>query len=244
MVSGAAEHRFLEKLPAHMRKLILSHYEDEDLEVLRRTVLGRRDSAIIGCMIEIGVSVAAIGLYDIRRSLLLPIVNVGLTILSSFGLRGAMYLSLGQIQVHGIVTSGLIIAWLLNILAEAFLTHTGVGSDTLPGWLVLAIIFVPYSLNLGCSALSLCLGSALLEFLELEEERGGFLSESAIEQQAQGAAGRDTCCVCMEARKDAVITPCGHRAVCCRCGDELKDRGRRCPLCRKHIENIIRVYDS
>merc|ERR1719158_1999815 len=123
-------------------------------------------------------------LYDVRRSLLIPILNTTLTILSAIGLHGAMTLSLKRIQIHGIITTGLIIACILNFIAEALLTSAGVGSDTLPGWVVLTMLLVPYSLNLGCSALSLMLATVLSDFLTLEEQSSGMLSSEQIEQQA------------------------------------------------------------
>jgi len=236
-------YRFLEKLPTTMQNLMLNVYEDEDLERLRRLTLSRRDMAIYGCGLEMTVSVAAITLYDLRRSILVPIVNLGLAGLSLIGLLGALNLQLRQIQIHGAVTTGLIIATLLNFLAEAFLTRTGIGSASMPSWLILLVFFIPYSLNLVCSILSLLLGSSLADFLELEEAKSDLAPTELIEQQAQECRGGDTCCICMERRKDAVFTPCGHRVVCVSCGERLKS-SRRCPICRQDIHSVVRVFDS
>lgn len=237
-------HHFIHHLPAGAKSLILSVRQDPQLERLRKAVLKDRDSAIVGCMLEIGLSVASIALYDIRRSLLIPVFNTTLTILSSIGLYGAMTLSLKRIQIHGIVTTGLVIACILNFIAEALLTSTGVGNDTLPGWVVLTMLLVPYSLNLGCSCVSLILASSLSEFLALEEQSCGLLSSEQIEQQAMQVAGQDRCCVCMDARKDAVLTPCGHKAMCVQCAEALKARERSCPVCRQHIGGVVRVFES
>mmetsp|Transcript_75527 Transcript_75527/g.225148 ORF Transcript_75527/g.225148 Transcript_75527/m.225148 type:complete len:245 (-) Transcript_75527:96-830(-) len=244
MTAHSTQHRFLDRLPASVQSMMLRQYEDQHLESLRRSTMRRRDSAIFGCFIEIVVSVAAMALYDIRRSILVPIVNLGLVALSVIGLNGAMKLGLRNIQIHGVITTGLIIACLFNFLAEAFLTHAGVGSDTLPSWLVLLLLFVPYSLNLGCSVLSLLLAGSYAEFLEAEEEMDESLSGDAMERQLQASRGQDLCCICMERRKDAVFTPCGHRATCCSCGDKLQARSRRCPVCRSDISNVQRVFDS
>ncbi|CAE8680853.1 unnamed protein product, partial [Polarella glacialis] len=126
----------------------------------------------------------------------------------------------------------------------AMLTHAGLGSDTLPGWLVLLLLFVPYSLNLCCSILSLYLGSALSDYLEKEDSKCGLLASERIEMQADRLNGQDTCCVCMDKRKDSVLTPCGHRAVCSECGETLKARSRKCPVCRQTITGVVRVFDS
>lgn len=224
--------------------MVLTVREDPQLERLRQAVLNKRDTAILACMLEIGLSVASIALYDIRRSFLIPVLNTTLTILSCIGFYGAVTLSLKRIQIHGIITTGLIIACILNFIAEAIFLQPVTGADTLPSWVVLTMLLVPYSLNLACSTMSLLLGSALSDFLALEEVATGMLSSDQIEQQAQQVAGQDRCCVCMDARKDAVLTPCGHKAMCMQCAEMLKVRERRCPVCRVHIDGVIRVFES
>lgn len=237
-------HHFIDRLPPGTASMVLNIRGDPQLEQLRQAVLNKRDTAIVGCMLEIGLSVASVALYDIRRSLLIPVLNTALTVLSLIGLSGAATLSLKRIQIHGIVTTGLLIACILNFLAEAMFAQTGMGSDTLPSWLVLTMLMVPYSLNLGCSCMSLLLGSALSDFLAMEEQASGMLSNEQIEQQALQVAGQDQCCVCMDQRKDAVLTPCGHKAMCMQCAEMLKARERRCPVCRQHIGGVVRVFDT
>lgn len=237
-------HRCVEWLEDATSSLMLHPNENEELEELRQEVMQRRDVAIIACSVEIVVSVASMALYDLRRTILVPIANTVLTLLASVGLHGALRLRLPQIQVHGIVTTGLLIACLGNFLCEELLSHAGLGSNTLPGWLVLIVLFVPYSLNLACSVMSLRLGNTLSEFLEEEDLNCGLASDDRLAEQAEQVSGQDRCCVCMDQRKDSVITPCGHRAVCIVCANVLKGRGRQCPVCRSAIIGVVRVFDS
>mmetsp|Transcript_139311 Transcript_139311/g.444639 ORF Transcript_139311/g.444639 Transcript_139311/m.444639 type:complete len:245 (+) Transcript_139311:143-877(+) len=237
-------HRFMEQLPAYTKSIMFETTTDERFNNLREEVLRKRDSAIIGCITEIIVSLASMSLFDLRRSVLIPILNITLVILSGVGLHGALTLSLREVQAHGVVTTGLIIACVLNMFAEAFLTHAGMATGPLPGWIVLCLLLTPYSLNLGCSLLSLMLQAALGELLEIEDEKSGLLSADQIEAQAAELSGSDVCCVCMDKRKDAVLTPCGHRAVCVQCGDSLQSRKRNCPVCRQYINGVVRVFDS
>merc|ERR1711993_163394 len=104
----------------------------------------------------------------------------------------------------------------------------------MPGWVVLTALFIPYSLNLVCSIINLLLADVLAKFLELEEQKSDLASTELIEQPAQECRGSDMCCICMEKRKDAVFTPCGHRVACVSCGDRLKS-SRNCPVCRQDI---------
>ncbi|CAE7507562.1 Birc2 [Symbiodinium natans] len=155
------QHRCLDWLSEATASLILVRQDDYELEDLRKDVLKRRDTAILACAVEILVSVASMALYDIRRSIIVPIANTVLAILASIGLFGALALQLPKIQVHGVVTTGLLIACLVNFVCEALLTNAGMGTDTLPGWLVLLFLLVPYSINLACSILSVMLGPEL-----------------------------------------------------------------------------------
>jgi len=237
-------HYFIDRLQYATQSMVLTIREDLQLEDLRKALLNKRDNAILGCMLEIGLSVASIALYDIRRSFLIPVLNSSLTILSCIGLHGAMTLSLKRIQIHGIITTGLILACILNFIAEALFINTGIQSNTLPSWVVLTMLLVPYSVNLACSCLSLVLGSALADFLAVEEQASGMLSADQIERQAQQVAGRDVCCVCMDQPKDAVLTSCGHKAMCMQCAEMLKVRERKCPVCRVHIGGVIRVFET
>ncbi|CAK9027498.1 Baculoviral IAP repeat-containing protein 2 [Durusdinium trenchii] len=113
------EHRCLQWLDDGHASLMLDANENQELEELRQEVMARRDSAIVACIVEIVVSAAAMALYDLRRTLLVPLANSVLIILASVGLHGALRLELVKVQAHGIVTTGLLIACLGNFLCEA-----------------------------------------------------------------------------------------------------------------------------
>jgi len=244
MALEVKRHRCISRLPADVRNLVLSAHDDARSEVLRERVLNRRDRAIAGCMLEIAMSLAAMALYDLRRSMLVPIMNAILTIFSVLGLYGALGLRLVLVQVHGILTTGLLIAVVLNFFAEELFVEKGLGSDTLPSWVVLTALLVPYSVNLVCSVTNLQLASVLTEFRAADESSCGLLKNDQLEQQAIELTGQDVCCVCMNAKKDSVLVPCGHKAMCLSCGEELRARGRQCPLCRTHINGVVRVFES
>mmetsp|Transcript_106711 Transcript_106711/g.188966 ORF Transcript_106711/g.188966 Transcript_106711/m.188966 type:complete len:249 (+) Transcript_106711:100-846(+) len=248
MALGAAakvkRHRCIGRLPPEIRSLVLTAHDDTTVERLRERVLAYRDRAIVGCVLEMAISMAAMALYDLRRSILVPIMNSLLTGLSAIGLGGALHLRLRSVQVHGILTTGLIIALVLNFFAEALLSSTGLGATNLPGWMVLVVLLVPYSLNLACSVQNLLLGGALSDFLEKDELNCGLLGNAQLERQAVELSGQDLCCVCMVAKKDAVLTPCGHKVLCESCGEQLRSRRRTCPICRSHINGCVRVFES
>eukprot|EP00434_Breviolum_minutum_P026128 symbB.v1.2.023102.t2/scaffold2088.1/size89948/7 len=113
----APPHRCLEWLEDEASRLMLAN-QNQDLEELRQEVMERRDVAIMACAVEILVSVASMALYDLRRTILVPVANTVLAVLAAVGLHGALRIRLQQIQVHGVVTTGLLIACLANFLCE------------------------------------------------------------------------------------------------------------------------------
>ena len=48
------------------------------------------------------------------------------------------------------------------------------------------------------------------------------------------------CSICMHQEANAAVVPCGHTVSCVRC----LERCDKCPVCRKPIERILRLYRS
>lgn len=60
--------------------------------------------------------------------------------------------------------------------------------------------------------------------------------------------GARECSVCMENKIKAVVLPCAHACMCLSCASKIianaaaSDERGKCPICRKEIENIIKIY--
>lgn len=52
------------------------------------------------------------------------------------------------------------------------------------------------------------------------------------------------CVVCMDEERNCVLHPCHHMCTCTTCGRLLLKRQDSCPICRKHISSIFRVFHS
>eukprot|EP01012_Entosiphon_sulcatum_P016159 TRINITY_DN21087_c0_g1_i1.p1 TRINITY_DN21087_c0_g1~~TRINITY_DN21087_c0_g1_i1.p1 ORF type:complete len:197 (+),score=20.73 TRINITY_DN21087_c0_g1_i1:33-623(+) len=63
-------------------------------------------------------------------------------------------------------------------------------------------------------------------------------------QQSTPAAAEegDECCICIAAKKEAVLVPCGHICLCMDCGSMLHVRGLPCPVCRARVTQVIRGF--
>lgn len=62
------------------------------------------------------------------------------------------------------------------------------------------------------------------------------------EKEAKGetVSDSDTCKICFENVIECVFVACGHMCACSSCSGNLHD----CPICRKPIEKVLRVYKS
>lgn len=73
---------------------------------------------------------------------------------------------------------------------------------------------------------------------ELElEQRVRELSAELERQKEEGL-----CVVCLDARREVVLKPCNHYCVCQMCADSLAPK--MCPMCRKRIQRIERIYQT
>lgn len=52
------------------------------------------------------------------------------------------------------------------------------------------------------------------------------------------------CVVCMDEERNCVLHPCHHMCTCTNCGRLLLKRQDACPICRKHIASIFKVFHS
>lgn len=71
------------------------------------------------------------------------------------------------------------------------------------------------------------------------------------ESSSSGAApstnsGHNECSICLCEKADTAILDCGHVCVCYDCGSNLQGRNRYplCPICRKPILKIVKLYYS
>ncbi|CAK4081785.1 unnamed protein product [Aphanomyces euteiches] len=68
-------------------------------------------------------------------------------------------------------------------------------------------------------------------------------SSARSEQLEEKDERRRDCIVCFDAAQDAVCVPCGHNAICMDCAELLMQQDvRPCPVCRKNIREVVRIY--
>uniref|UniRef100_A0A6V4PQT7 RING-type domain-containing protein n=2 Tax=Prymnesium polylepis TaxID=72548 RepID=A0A6V4PQT7_9EUKA len=76
---------------------------------------------------------------------------------------------------------------------------------------------------------------------------GGSSSSDALAADCNGvdASGADvTCCICMEAPRNASVVhgETAHICCCLECARTLKAKGHTCPICNDPIDAVVRNY--
>lgn len=59
---------------------------------------------------------------------------------------------------------------------------------------------------------------------------------------APSYAGIGECVICFDGPQAAVCVPCGHNAICMSCAEEILDTTCECPVCRRPIRELIKLY--
>ena len=59
------------------------------------------------------------------------------------------------------------------------------------------------------------------------------------------AAVSDECCICMDAPKDTVLVPCGHKSCCYACVEKhCKGKANNvCPICKAEVTTFVKVFE-
>ncbi|OMJ92774.1 hypothetical protein SteCoe_4408 [Stentor coeruleus] len=51
------------------------------------------------------------------------------------------------------------------------------------------------------------------------------------------------CCICQVSEANMVVYRCGHRCLCTTCSERFTKNLSKCPICRKIIEDMVKVYE-
>jgi hypothetical protein len=71
--------------------------------------------------------------------------------------------------------------------------------------------------------------------------------EAATQEEAAGSAEQAdqedaVCVVCMDLPNTHAFVPCGHRCVCAECSEPILQSSARCPVCRAHVTQAIKIF--
>jgi len=82
--------------------------------------------------------------------------------------------------------------------------------------------------------------------LSPDEENPGeikHVEEELIEEDI--AISKETLCIiCCDKVVSPLFYPCGHRVCCQECAEKVKQITKICPICRKPVKEIVKVYST
>lgn len=229
-------------LPRHMDAELLDTlsrpFQDARCEELRGVVLRKRNAVIAGCVMQIVMSVVSISLYAVRETLLVPIGSAFISCMALCGFKGAARLKTPLILLHGVVTSGVLLAVILYSTMETLFGKVD-SATTLPDGVILLLFCIPYGVDLVVSVWALQLGDALMEL----GRRMGDQDRANVDplHGPWGDPNQPSCCVCMDRPQNTALIPCGHKVVCFPCSQNFP--GRPCPVCRRRVDTVTRIWD-
>ena len=76
---------------------------------------------------------------------------------------------------------------------------------------------------------------------DCENSGNSDFSEKAKERRVSDGVNF-ACVVCFTHIKNIVLLPCKHLCVCEPCVHKIRKMNSRCPMCKKYIESLIKVY--
>lgn len=88
-----------------------------------------------------------------------------------------------------------------------------------------------------------------IEYLQLEDDVENLISMRLenIEKKEEEENhtynimdGKNNCKICCDRECDIACIPCGHVAACSRCISNI----RFCPICRNHLDEVLKIYFS
>mmetsp|Transcript_10905 Transcript_10905/g.20550 ORF Transcript_10905/g.20550 Transcript_10905/m.20550 type:complete len:243 (+) Transcript_10905:79-807(+) len=212
-----------------------------EVREIAEKVLHSRECTLWTTGIEIVVAALSFVGFDIRRSPLVLVVSSSLVLLATVGFRGTLVLSQVQIALHLLLATSIPAAVCVNFVVEDIAGVFDDGTSRTPSWLLLLLLMLPYVVFLCLATSSLMLWLAMIE---LGEKLAEDSVSSSDDVEIPSYYPQDTCCICAAAPKDSALVPCGHKATCQRCAEQVRARGLGCPVCRSHIDTVVRVFDS
>ncbi|CAI8596885.1 unnamed protein product [Vicia faba] len=74
------------------------------------------------------------------------------------------------------------------------------------------------------------------------DEENSSEGKSIIEGETSNNDIRCLCVICFDARRDCFFLPCGHFATCYACGTRIAAESCTCPICRRKMKKLRKIY--
>ena len=252
-----------------MDKILFFDYIEENLKYSFLSqniiIINKRNKLIYFTFIQVFFSIFGMIIFKLRRTIVFVYANIFILFLALCGIYGSIKINSICLFVHCILTLSLGFAlFLYLIISDIFSEESKSKKNSgLNEHLLLIIFCLPYLYDMFCGYYNY---SWLLLLSKLNEKDSYNLinnnpneynesllnvnnnnnnnNEIKIEMDYVNRNSNNICQICYENNKNTVFSPCGHTFCCYVCWEVLKKKNiNKCPICRKKIENCLKIYN-
>ncbi|GAB2274467.1 hypothetical protein Dimus_009237 [Dionaea muscipula] len=76
----------------------------------------------------------------------------------------------------------------------------------------------------------------------IQEEKQQQLQKKEGDSQAKSNPSSSLCVICYDAPRDCFFLPCGHCAACFTCGSKIAEEAGTCPICRRKMKKVRKIF--
>jgi len=220
----------------------------------------KRNKMLYICLFQILASCMGMAYMVFRRSYIYLAINLVTLTLAFSGGYGSLTMNYLFIIIHCIFTISLPGAFLFYTFFDYFLSRdqNDENKKRASETLIFSIFSIPYLYDLAagifCFYFILSISRNLKECNydqdKLKEEYEDMKQKFSLQEINDHFKNIDEniCVICMDARRDTALTPCGHYLCCYKCAEALFGRFNftkpKCPICRKKCENFMKIILS
>ena len=251
-----------------MDKILFFDYIEENLKYSFLSqniiIINKRNKLIYFTIIQVFFSIFGMIIFIIRKIKFFIFANFLILFLTFCGIYGSIKINSICLLVHCILTLSLGCAlFLYLIISEIFSEESkSKKNSSLNEHLLFIMYCLPYLYDIFCGYYNyswLMLLSKLNEkdsynlinnnandYNEnlLNVNKNNNNNEIKIEMDDVNRNSNNICQICYENNKNTVFSPCGHTFCCYVCWEVLKKKNiNKCPICRKKIENCLKIYN-
>ncbi|KAI3906619.1 hypothetical protein MKW98_009527 [Papaver atlanticum] len=120
-----------------------------------------------------------------------------------------------------------------NLGYDSYQPRTNLGNDRTP-------LLINKDDDLSSWGSSYCSGSNDEEDLEDSKIVGSLEGNSS--KDGENSNSHRLCVICFDAPRDCFFLPCGHCATCFSCGTRIAEEAGTCPICRRKMKKVKRIF--
>ena len=194
---------------------------------------------VIYSALSIQLFLSVIGMIlalSFRKNRFLLVVNLLLSIFAGLGFYGINKNSQNFIIAHGYLT---------GVLGIVMFIYQTIQQVLIKGMHIEILLFLPFLIDAIAGGISLHYINRIWKQSKEASEIPSRIPEENAEltnNLNERLIPAKECCICKEAESTIMIYECGHICLCFNCSRSIIKHTHKCPICRKIIKDMVRIY--